>query len=176
MKDITKVYIVVASSLMLLITIIYQGVYAYFEAEVIHVGVRNTSIATKNLSDIQIIDGTTSSSDLMIPVESITQTFLVKNENDINLCFNLNWSEVTNTFVNTSDLHVSLSDGTNNIPLSLDTFPTASATLASGMKINASSTNNYTLTITYTNTDLNQIGDMGKKFSGRITGEVVECP
>ena len=80
------------------------------------------------MSDIQIIDGTTSSSDLMIPVESITQTFLVKNENDINLCFNLNWSEVTNTFVNTSDLHVSLSDGTNNIPLSLDTFPTASAT------------------------------------------------
>ena len=176
MKNNAKLYIVVASSLMLLITIVYQGVYAYFSAEVTNTGTRNTSIATKNLKDLQIIDGTTSSSDLMIPVESITQTFQVKNENDINLCFNLNWSEVTNTFVNTSNLHVTLSDGTNNIPLSLDTFPTTSATLASGMKINASSTNNYTLTITYTNTDLNQIGDMGKKFSGRITGEVVECP
>ena len=176
MKDITKIYIVVASSLMLLITMIYQGVYAYFEAEVIHAGVRNTSIATKNLKDLQIIDGTTSSSDLMIPGESITQTFQVKNENDMSVCFNLNWENVVNTFVNTNDLHVSLNDGTSNTLLTLNTFPTTSATLASGMKINASTTSNYTLTVTYVETESDQTGDMGKKFSGRITGEIVECP
>ena len=119
MKDYTKLYIVVASSLLLLITIIYQGVYAYFEAEVINTGVRNTSIATKTLSDLQIIDGTTTSSNNMIPGDSITQTFQVKNNNDIKVCFNLNWENVVNTFVNTSDLHVTLSDGTNSIPLSL---------------------------------------------------------
>ena len=175
MKNNAKLYIVVASSLMLLITIVYQGVYAYFSAEVTNTGTRNTSIATKNLKDLQIIDGTTSSSDLMIPGESVTQTFQVKNDNDINLCFNLNWSNVINTFVNTSDLHVSLSDGTNNLPLSLATFPTTNATLASGMKINASSTNNYTLTVTYVETELDQTGDMGKKFSGSIVGEITEC-
>ncbi|MBR1817457.1 MAG: hypothetical protein IJ772_01275, partial [Bacilli bacterium] len=134
MKFESKLYIVVASSLLLLITMIYQGVYAYFEAEVINTGVRNASIATKTLSDLQIIDGTTASSNNMIPGESVTQTFQVKNEIDINLCFNLNWENVNNTFVNTSDLHVSLSDGTNNIPLTLDTFPTTSTTLAQNMK------------------------------------------
>ena len=175
MKFESKLYIVVASSLLLLITIIYQGVYAYFEAEVINTGVRNTSIATKTLSDLQIIDGTTTSSNNMIPGESITQTFQVKNNNDIKLCFNLNWENVVNTFVNTSDLHVSLSDGTNSIPLTLNTFPTTSATLAQNMKINASTTNSYTLTVTYVNTQENQTGDMGKKFSGRITGEIAEC-
>ncbi|MBR1748432.1 MAG: hypothetical protein IJ743_01405, partial [Bacilli bacterium] len=175
MKFESKLYIVVASSLLLLITMIYQGVYAYFEAEVINTGVRNASIATKTLSDLQIIDGTTASSNNMIPGESVTQTFQVKNENDINLCFNLNWENVTNTFVNTSDLHVSLSDGTNNIPLTLDTFPTTSTTLAQNMKINASTTNSYTLSVEYVETEADQTGDMGKKFSGRITGEIVEC-
>ena len=149
--------------------------YAYFEANVINAGVRTTSIATKNLSDLQIIDGTTSSSNNMIPGDSVTQTFQVRNNNDMNLCFALNWSNVSNTFVNTSDLHVSLSDGTNNIPLTLDTFPTTGEELATNMKINASTTNNYTLTVTYVNTEADQTGDMGKSFSGRITGEIVEC-
>ena len=171
----SKLYIVVASSLLLLITIIYQGVYASFEAEVINMGVRNTNVATKNLSNLQIIDGTTTSSNLMIPGESITQTFQVKNDNDMKLCFNLNWENVENTFVNTGDLHVTLSDGTNSIPLTLDTFPTTSATLASGMKINASTTNNYILTVTYVETQEDQTGDMGRSFSGRITGEIAEC-
>ncbi|MBR1748305.1 MAG: hypothetical protein IJ743_00750, partial [Bacilli bacterium] len=175
MKNNAKLYIVVASSLLLLITIIYQGVYAYFEAEVINTGVRNTSVATKTLSDLQIIDGTTASSNNMIPGESITQTFQVKNDNDISVCFNLNWENVENTFVNTSDLYVRLSDGAKTIPLSLDTFPTANATLASGMKINASTTKNYTLRVGYVNNQDNQVQDMGKKFSGRITGEIAEC-
>ena len=175
MKFENKLYIVVASSLLLLITMIYQGVYAYFEAEVINAGVRNTTVATKTLSDLQIIDGTTTSSNLMIPGESITQTFQVKNNNDIKLCFNLNWESVVNTFVNTSDLHVSLSDGTNNIPLTLNTFPTTSTTLAQNMKINASTTNNYILSVEYVETEADQTGDMGKKFSGRITGEIVNC-
>ena len=176
MKDYKKLYIVFAGSLMLLITIIYQGAYAYFSADVTNTGTRATSITTKTLSDLEIIDGTTSSSNLMIPGESITQTFQVRNNNDINVCFNLNWTSVTNTFVNTSDLHVSLSDGTNNIPLTLNTFPTTNSTLASGMKINASTTNNYTLTVEYAETQADQTGDMGKSFSGTITGEITECP
>ena len=175
MKDYKKLYIVFSASLLLLITIIYQGAFAYFQSEVLNTGSRNTSIATKNLKDLQIIDGTTTSSNLMIPGESVTQTFQVKNENDMKLCFKLNWTNVANTFINTNDLHVSLSDGTNNIPLSLDTFPTTNATLASGIKINASTTNNYTLTVTYVETESDQTGDMGKKFSGSLVGEITEC-
>ena len=174
MKD-KKVVILLVSSVLLLIVFIYQGAYAYFSADVTNTGSRNTSIATKNLKDLQIIDGTTTSSNLMIPGESVTQTFQVKNENDMKLCFNLNWTNVANTFINTNDLRVSLSDGTNNIPLTLNTFPITNSTLASNMKINASTTNNYTLTVEYVETESDQTGDMGKKFSGTITGEIVEC-
>ena len=174
MKD-KKVVILLISSVLLLIVFIYQGAYAYFSADVTNTGSRNTSIATKNLKDLQIIDGTTTSSNLMIPGESVTQTFQVKNENDMKLCFNLNWTNVANTFINTNDLRVSLSDGTNNIPLTLNTFPTTNSTLASNMKINASTTNNYTLTVEYVETESDQTADMGKKFSGSLVGEITEC-
>ena len=175
MKDYKDLYIVIASVLIILFVIVHQGTYAYFTAEVSNTGNRKSTLTTSRITDLKIINGTTSFNNKMIPGERITHTFQVKNENTINVCFRLKWENVENTFVNTSDLHVSLSDGTNQIPLVLNTFPTTSATLASGLIVNANSMNNYTMTVEYVETTDNQIEDMIRSFQGSIVGEITEC-
>ena len=174
-------YIVFASAIMILICIIYQGTYSYFLASAENDGNDTTTGGTtKELKNLIITDGVDVTSSNIIPGESVTSTFTVQNQNDIEVCFGLVWTNVTNTFTNTSDLIVTLqkSDGTVLISDTANQiFPTANDTeLISGLKISGETTDTYTITITYKNTDQNQIADMNATFSGTITGTMTECP
>ena len=174
-------YIVFASAIMILICIIYQGTYSYFLASAENDGNNTTTGGTtEELTDLIITDGVDVTSSNIIPGESVTSTFTVQNQNDIEVCFGLVWTNVTNTFTNTSDLIVTLqkSDGTVLISDTANQiFPTANDTeLISGLKISGETTDTYTITITYKNTDQNQIADMNATFSGTITGTMTECP
>ena len=174
-------YIVFASAIMILICIIYQGTYSYFLASAENNGNNTTTGGTtEELKNLIITDGVDVTSSNIIPGESLTSTFTVTNENDIEVCFGLVWTNVTNTFTNTSDLIVTLqkSDGTVLISGTANQiFPTANDTeLISGLKISGETTDTYTITITYKNTDQNQIADMNATFSGTITGTMTECP
>ena len=174
-------YIVFASAIMILICIIYQGTYSYFLASAENNGNNTTTGGTtKELKNLIITDGVDVTSSNIIPGESVTSTFTVQNQNDIEVCFGLVWTNVTNTFTNTSDLIVTLqkSDGTVLISDTANQiFPTANDTeLISGLKISGETTDTYTITITYKNTDQNQIADMNATFSGTITGTMTECP
>ena len=174
-------YIVFASAIMILICIIYQGTYSYFLASTENNGNNTTTGGTtKELTDLIITDGVDVTSSNIIPGESVTSTFTVQNQNDIEVCFGLVWTNVTNTFTNTSDLIVTLqkSDGTVLISDTANQiFPTANdEELISGLKISGETTDTYTITITYKNTDQNQIADMNATFSGTITGIMTECP
>ena len=174
-------YIVFASAIMILICIIYQGTYSYFLASTENDGNNTTTGGTtKELKNLIITDGVDVTSSNIIPGESVTSTFTVQNQNDIEVCFGLVWTNVTNTFTNTSDLIVTLqkSDGTVLISGTANQiFPTANDTeLISGLKISGETTDTYTITITYKNTDQNQIADMNATFSGTITGTMTECP
>ncbi|HIR74775.1 TPA: hypothetical protein IAB95_04680, partial [Candidatus Ventrenecus avicola] len=174
-------YIVFASAIMILICIIYQGTYSYFLASAENNGNDTTTGGTtEELTDLIITDGVDVTSSNIIPGESVTSTFTVQNQNDIEVCFGLVWTNVTNTFTNTSDLIVTLqkSDGTVLISDTANQiFPTANdEELISGLKISGETTDTYTITITYKNTDQNQIADMNATFSGTITGTMTECP
>ena len=174
-------YIVFASAIMILICIIYQGTYSYFLASAKNNGNNTTTGGTtKELKNLIITDGVDVTSSNIIPGESVTSTFTVQNQNDIEVCFGLVWTNVTNTFTNTSDLMVTLqkSDGTVLISDTANQiFPTANdEELISGLKISGETTDTYTITITYKNTDQNQIADMNATFSGTITGTMTECP
>ena len=114
----------------------------------------------------------------MIPGDSVTYTFTVQNPNNIDVCFNLLWSNTTNTFVNQKDLVVKLEKGDGTVLVNNKQFPaTNSGTteLLLGTSIKASTTDTYTLTVTYLSTDEDQTADMGKSFSGTIIGELGEC-
>ena len=173
-------YIVVASALMILICIIYQGTYSYFSESLDSSG-NNTGIdeSTAEVRDLIITDKTDITNSNLIPGESVSNTFTVENPNTQDLCFQLLWTNITNTFTNKSDLIITLqkSDGTIIISESANqAFPSADGTLATGLKISGNTTDTYTLTITYKNTDQNQIDDMDATFSGTITGQLTACP
>ena len=174
------IYIVVASALMILICIIYQGTYSYFSESLDSSG-NNTGIdeSTAEVRDLIITDKTDITNSNLIPGESVSNTFTVENPNTQDLCFQLLWTNITNTFTNKSDLIITLqkSDGTIIISESANqVFPSADGTLATGLKISGNTTDTYTLTITYKNTDQNQIDDMDATFSGTITGQLTACP
>ena len=173
-------YIVVASALMILICIIYQGTYSYFSDSLNSSG-NNTGIdkSTTEVRDLIITDKTDITNSNLIPGESVSNTFTVENPNTQDLCFQLLWTNITNTFTNKNDLIITLqkSDGTIIISESTNqVFPSADGTLATGLKISGNTTDTYTLTITYKNTDQNQIDDMDATFSGTITGQLTACP
>ena len=173
-------YIVVASALMILICIIYQGTYSYFSDSPNSSG-NNTGIdkSTTEVRDLIITDKTDITNSNLIPGESVSNTFTVENPNTQDLCFQLLWTNITNTFTNKNDLIITLqkSDGTIIISESANqVFPSADGTLATGLKISGNTTDTYTLTITYKNTDQNQIDDMDATFSGTITGQLTACP
>ena len=155
--------------------------FAYFVANSQNDGNNTTTGGTtKELTDLILTDGVDVTSNNIIPGESVTSTFTVQNQNDIEVCFGLVWTNVINTFTNTNDLIVTLqkSDGTVLISDTANQiFPTANDTeLISGLKISGETTDTYTITITYKNTDQNQIADMNATFSGTITGTMTECP
>ena len=174
------IYIVVASALMILICIIYQGTYSYFSESLDSSG-NNTGIdeSTAEVRDLIITDKTDITNSNLIPGESVSNTFTVENPNTQDLCFQLLWTNITNTFTNKNDLIITLqkSDGTIIISESANqAFPSADGTLATGLKISGNTTDTYILTITYKNTDQNQIDDMDATFSGTITGQLTACP
>ena len=171
-----KTYIVVASSIMLLFCLAYQGAYAYFTTSSVTEGNFNTDISSGTISDLIIADGNHVTSNNLIPGDSITNTFTVQNPNNLKVCFNLLWSDVVNEFINKADLVITLTDQSGKVLVSEKAFPSANdEILAENLSINGNTTNTYTLTITYKNSDQNQIADMGKTFSGTITGMPVTC-
>ena len=171
-----KTYIVVASSIMLLFCLAYQGAYAYFTTNSQMRGDFNTDISSGTISDLIISDGNHVTSNNIIPGESVTNTFTVQNPNNLKVCFNLLWSDVVNEFINKADLVITLTDQSGKVLVSEKAFPSANdEILAENLSINGNTTNTYTLTITYKNSDQNQIADMGKTFSGTITGMPVTC-
>lgn len=170
-----RMYFVVACALLILISITFNGTYAFFVAGLTSTGTGTTTVNTKQLQDVVLTGNTYTSASNMLPGESTTFTFTVKNPNSESLPYTLYWSNVTNTFVNKSDLILNLSynDGTNTVTVINDsnnvTFPTANDTnLGSSVTIGPNKTYTYTLTIKYKNTSNNQIADAGKTFGGTI--------
>ena len=160
--------------LIILLLIFVSGVsYAYYEA-VVH-GTGNTNMEgsahTATIEDL-ILTGTTEVVNTnMIPGESSTYSFTIQNPNAFQVCFGIYFDNVENTFVNTSDLEVSMEGETGIFPLTGDT-----STIIGGFRAPANETTTYTITITYKNVEgKNQNGDMGKKFSGTIKARATEC-
>ena len=179
--DKKKVFVVLVSAFVIMICLTYQGTYSYFTATVEGTGNRenNTSTGqTDTLENLILSEGSNVVSSTMIPGDSVTYIFTVQNPNNIDVCFNLLWSNTTNTFVNQKDLVVKLEKGDGTVLVNNKQFPaTNSGTteLLLGTSIKASTTDTYTLTVTYLSTDEDQTADMDKSFSGTIIGELGEC-
>ena len=171
----SSLYIVVASSLMILFCLVYQGTYAYFVGQATTSDHEtNTNFNTAELHDLTIIGNNTSKVD-WIPGESKDFTFTIRNTSTVSMCYDLVFQNVVNEFVNKNDLVYTLKDDTGAVIVSDIAFPSVNGTLKSGLKEEATSSTTYTLTITYVNQDYSQFEDMGKTFSASISGNLVAC-
>ncbi len=172
-----QTYIVVASAIMILFCLVYQGTYSYFSSAVNINNDFNTDLESGSVSDI-VLTGVTavSSTSTMLPGESVSGTFSIKNPNSEAVCVGLVWSNVVNSFVNKNDLVVTLVNQSGTTVANEVVFPSANnESLVTGLSIAANSTNTYTITITYKNTEENQIADTGASFGGTITGVFTSC-
>ena len=179
--DKKKVFVVLVSAFVIMICLTYQGTYSYFTATVEGTGNRENNESTgqtDTLENLILSEGSNVVSNAMIPGDSVTYRFTVQNPNNIDVCFNLLWSNTSNTFINQKDLVVKLEKSDGTVLVNNKQFPaTNSGTteLLLGTSIKASTTETYTLTVTYLNTDEDQTADMDKSFSGTIIGELGEC-
>ena len=155
------------------IVLIIGGSFAYYEA-VVH-GTGNTNMEgsahTATIEDL-ILTGTTEVVNTnMIPGESSEYSFTIENPNSFPVCFGLYFENITNTFVNKSDLEVSLNGEVGIFPSTGD-----ESTIIGGFKAKANSTTAYTLTVTYKDVvGKDQTADIGKKFEGTIKARPTEC-
>ena len=155
------------------IVLIIGGSFAYYEAVVHGTGNNNMegSAHTATIEDL-ILTGTTEVVNTnMIPGEESTYSFTIENPNAFPVCFGIYFDNITNTFVNTSDLEVSLNGEVGIFPATGD-----ESTIIGGFKAKANSTTAYTLTVTYKDVvGKDQTGDIGKKFEGTIKARPTEC-
>ena len=168
-------YIVFASALLILCSVCFNGSYAYFLATVDTSGNVASSLTTDELNDIVLTGTKTVNSDNLIPGESVSTTFTVENSNKVDVCFDLLWNNVNNTFVNKADLVVTLTKNGTEINLSNSIFPSTNDGVLTSLSIKANTTDTYKLTVTYKETDKDQSADMKKTFSGVIVGSLKEC-
>ena len=176
-----RMFVVIISALVIMISLTYQGTYSYFTSRVEGTGNTENNQSqgqTDTLQNLIISEEANVTSSNMIPGDSVTYTFTVENPNNIDVCYNLLWNNITNTFVNQKDLRVNLAKSDGTVLVGNDQFPaTTSGTteLLLGTKIEASTTDTFTLNVTYQNTEEDQTADIGKSFSGTIIGELGEC-
>ncbi len=176
-----RLFVVVISALVIMISVTYQGTYSYFTSRV--EGTGNTEnnqsqVNTITLKNLIISEGANVTSSNMIPGDSVEYTFIVENPNNIDVCYNLLWTDVINTFVNKNDLYYRLYLNDMDVPSSYGVFPSetdGTVSLLDGMHISANTTYTFTLVVTYDETDEDQSADIGKTFSGKIIGELGEC-
>ena len=170
-----KTYIVVAASVMLLFCLAYAGSYAYFSSDALFEGNYKGSVESSNVEDVVISDGAHVTSGTMIPGDVVQTVFTVTNPNDVMVCMNLKWTDVTNTFVHRDALIMELRDQ-DNVVVASGIFPSGDGEiLAASLHVLAKSTNTYTLIVTYQNDDSNQVADVGANFAGTIEGESGSC-
>lgn len=164
--------VILTLSIFILIGIVVGGTYSFYSARVSknNPANNNTNVTTSTVN-LELTNATVTGTNL-IPGDTITSTFKISNKGTQTAIFKLMWNNVTNTFINQKDLIVTLTEnGTTIINQNNGiTFPptTASSVLKDNLTLKVGETKNYTLTITYKNTDQNQSADMGKSLNATI--------
>ena len=107
--------------------------------------------------------------DNAIPSSSVSKTFTVKNTGNVSTNYTIYFSELSNKFVDKTDLVYTLTSSDGGKSVAQTQVPSTNAAIVSNYAIDAGKTHTYTLTITFLNKDENQNDNMGVEFSTKIT-------
>ena len=167
MKD-KKILILSIVGVLLLVSIVVATSYAYFTANVTGNKDTNNVVVTNGVMSLEYKDGDEINLANAVPGSSVTKTFTVKNTGNVSTNYTIYFSELSNKFVDKTDLVYTLtsSDGGKNVAQTQ--VPSTNEAMVSNYAIEAGKTHTYTLTITFLNKDENQNDNMNVSFTTKI--------
>ena len=168
MKD-KKIIILSIVGVLLLVSIVVATSYAYFTANVTGNKDTNNVVITNGVMSLEYKDGDEITLANAVPGNSVTKTFTVKNTGNVTTNYTIYFSELSNKFVDKTDLVYTLtsSDGGKNVAQTQ--VPSKNDAMVSNYAIDAGKTHTYTLTITFLDKDENQDDNQNVSFSTKVT-------
>ena len=168
MKD-KKIIILSIVGFLLLVSIVAATSYAYFVANVSGNKDTNNVVVTNGVMALEYKDGDAINLGNAIPGSSVSKTFTVKNTGNVSTNYTIYFSELSNKFVDKTDLVYTLtsSDGGKNVAQTQ--VPDSNDAMVSNYAIDAGKTHTYTLTITFLDKDENQDDNQGVSFSTKVS-------
>ena len=153
---------------LLLLSIAIAGSYAYFVANVTGNPSTNNVVVTNGVMSLEYKDGDEINLANAVPGNSVSKTFTVKNTGNVATNYTIYFSELSNKFVDKTDLVYTLtsSDGGKNVAQTQ--VPSKNDAMVSNYAIDAGKTHTYILTITFLNKDENQNDNMNVSFTTKI--------
>ncbi len=168
MKD-KKIIILSIVGVLMLVSIVVATSYAYFVANVSGNKDTNNVVVTNGVMSLEYKDGDEINLANAVPGSSVSKTFTVKNTGNDATNYTIYFSELSNKFVDKTDLVYTLtsSDGGKNVAQTQ--VPSKNEAMVSNYAIEAGKTHTYTLTITFLEKDENQDDNQGVSFSTKVT-------
>ena len=116
MKD-KKIIILSIVGVLMLVSIVVATSYAYFTANVSGNKDTNNVVVTNGVMALEYKDGDEITLANAVPGNSVTKTFTVKNTGNVSTNYTIYFSELSNKFVDKTDLVYTLtsSDGGKNV-------------------------------------------------------------
>ena len=163
---------------LLLVSIAIASSYAYFVANVSGNKDTNNVVVTNGVMSLKYTDGDEITLANAVPGSSVSKTFTVKNTGNVATNYTIYFSELSNKFVDKTDLVYTLTSTDGGKNAAQTQVPSTNDAMVSNYAIEAGKTHTYTLTITFLNKDENQNDNMGVSFSTKVaineTKEYVE--
>ena len=168
MKD-KKIIILSIVGFLLLVSIVVATSYAYFVANVSGNKDTNNVVVTNGVMALEYKDGDEINLGNAIPGSSVSKTFTVKNTGNVSTNYTIYFSELSNKFVDKTDLVYTLTSSNGGKNVAQTQVPSTNEAMVSNYSIDAGKTHTYTLTITFLNKDENQNDNMNVSFSTKVS-------
>ena len=168
MKD-KKIIILSIVGVLLLVSIVIATSYAYFTANVSGNKDTNNVVVTNGVMALEYKDGDEINLANAVPGSSVTKTFTVKNTGNVATNYTIYFSELSNKFVDKTDLVYTLTSSDGGKSVAQTQVPSKNDAMVSNYAIEAGKTHTYTLTITFLDKDENQDDNQNASFSTKVT-------
>ena len=164
-----KIIILSIVGFLLLVSILVATSYAYFVANVSGNKDTNNVVVTNGVMALEYTDGDEITLANAVPGSSVSKTFTVKNTGNVATNYTVYFSELSNKFVDKTDLVYTLTSSDGGKSVAQTQVPSTNDAMVSNYAIDAGKTHTYTLTITFLDKDENQDDNQGVSFSTKVS-------
>ena len=154
---------------LLLVSIAIATSYAYFVANVSGNKDANNVVITNGVMSLEYTDGDEITLANAVPGNSVTKTFTVKNTGNVATTYTIFFSELSNKFVDKTDLVYTLTSTDGGKSVAQTQVPDSNEAMVNNYEIEAGKTHTYTLTITFLEKNEKQDDNQNVSFSTKVT-------